>query len=146
MGELLEQSIWAWFVIGGLLLLAEVFLPGVFLLWLGLAALATGGVALLVALAWQTQVMVFAGLALVAVLIARQITPKPDQASDRPFLNRRAEGYVGRVFTLEHAIHEGTGRVRIDDTIWRVEGPDLPVGAQVKVVGADGPVLRVEPA
>ncbi|MEP9366437.1 NfeD family protein [Xanthobacter sp. VNH20] len=146
MGELLEQSLWSWFVIGGLLLLAEVFLPGVFLLWLGLAALATGGVALLMVLSWQAQVIVFAGLALMAVLIARQITPKPDKASDRPFLNRRAEGYVGRVFRLEHAIQQGIGRVRIDDTIWRVEGPDLPVGAQVKVVAADGPVLRVEPA
>ncbi|MFG1464039.1 NfeD family protein [Xanthobacter sp. DSM 24535] len=146
MGDLLEQSLWAWFVIGGLLLLAEVFLPGVFLLWLGLAAIATGGVALVMALSWQAQVVIFAILALVAVLAARQIAPKPDKASDRPFLNRRADGYVGRVFTLEHAIHEGIGRVRIDDTIWRVEGPDLPVGARVKVVAADGPVLRVEPA
>ena len=41
---------------------------------------------------------------------------------------------------------EGSGRVRIDDTVWQVRGPDAPAGARVKVTGADGPVLKVETA
>lgn len=137
---------WAWFVLGGVLLVAEIAVPGAFLLWLGLAALATGALAYLVDLAWQAQVLAFAALAVAAVLVGRKVTPGPGRASDRPFLNRRAQGFVGRVFTLEEPIVGGGGRVRIDDTVWRVTGPDTASGAEVRVVGADGPVLKVEPA
>ncbi len=64
--------------------------------------------------------------------------------TDQPALNRRGEQYVGRVITLDNAIVNRTGKVRLDDTSWKVEGDDLPAGARVKVVGVDGVVLRVE--
>lgn len=137
---------WAWFVLGGVLLVAEIFAPGAFLVWLGLAALATGVLALIATLSWQVQVLAFAALAVVAVLIGRKVAPLPGNASDRPFLNRRTESYVGRVFTLDLPITGGVGRVRIDDTVWRIEGPDLAAGTDVRVVAADGPVLKVEAA
>ncbi len=143
--DLADFSPWGWFVLGAGLLVAEVLLPGAFLLWLGLAALATGAVAWLVVVGWQVQVLAFAALAVVAILVGRRITPAPGAASDRPFLNRRAEGQVGRVFTLDDPIVEGTGRVRIDDSVWRVAGPDLPVGAKVIVLKVDGTVLVVGP-
>jgi hypothetical protein len=66
--------------------------------------------------------------------------------SDQPFLNRRAEAFVGRVFTLEKPIVDGTGTVGIDDTVWRVSGPDTPAGSRVKVIRVDGAALYVEPA
>ncbi|MFG1187252.1 MULTISPECIES: NfeD family protein [Xanthobacter] len=136
---------WAWFVLGGVLLVAEIAAPGAFLLWLGLAALVTGAVAYTVALAWQVEVLVFAALAVVAVLVGRRVSPAPGKASDRPFLNRRPEGFVGRVFTLDAPILGGVGRVRIDDTVWRVEGPDIAAGHDVRVTGTDGATLKVEP-
>ena len=64
----------------------------------------------------------------------------------QPFLNRRADALVGRVFTLEKPIVDGVGTVRIDDTVWRVSGPDCPAGSRVKVVRADGASLAVEAA
>lgn len=134
---------WGWFVIGGLLLVAEIFAPGTFLIWFGVAAIATGLIALGLDLGWQSEVVAFAALALVAVLTGRRLAPKPGEHSDRPFLNRRAESYVGRVFTLDEPIVGGVGRVRIDDTVWRVEGPDLEAGRDVRVAAADGPTLRV---
>lgn len=143
MSDLFTSGPWGWFVLGGLLLVAEIVLPGAFLLWLGLAALATGALAFLVMVGWQAQVLAFAALAVAAILIGRRITPAPGAASDRPFLNRRAEGHVGRVFTLDEPIVEGSGRVRIDDSVWRIEGPDLPVGAKVIVLKVDGTVLVV---
>lgn len=139
-------DVWAWFVLGGLLLVAEIAAPGAFLLWLGLAALATGALSLAVELSWQAQVLAFAALAVAAVLVGRRVSPGPGKASDRPFLNRRAQGFVGRVFTLEEPIVGGVGRVRIDDTVWRVTGPDTASGTEVKVVAADGAVLTVAPA
>jgi len=48
------------------------------------------------------------------------------------------------IFTLDKPIVDGTGAVRIDDTIWRVSGPDCPAGSRVRVAGADGANLRVE--
>jgi membrane protein implicated in regulation of membrane protease activity len=62
------------------------------------------------------------------------------------FLNRRAEALVGRVFTLEKPIIDGSGTVRIDDTIWRVAGPDTPAGTRVRVVEAKGANLTVAAA
>jgi hypothetical protein len=59
-------------------------------------------------------------------------------------LNRRAESYVGRMFTLDGAIVDGRGRFRVDDTVWLVEGPDLPAGTRVRVTGTDKTLLRVE--
>ena len=64
----------------------------------------------------------------------------------QPFLNRRDGGYVGRVFTLDKPIVDGVGTVRIDDTVWRVTGPDMPAGKRVRVEHADGAMLHVVPA
>ncbi|MEP9350216.1 NfeD family protein [Xanthobacter sp. KR7-225] len=144
MGFLTDLGPWTWFVLGGLLLLAEIAAPGAFLLWLGMAALVTGVLAYVIDLNWQTEVLVFAALAVIAVLVGRRISPAPGKASDRPFLNRRAEGFIGRQFVLDEPILAGVGRVRIDDTIWRIEGPDTSAGETVTVVAIDGATLRVE--
>jgi membrane protein implicated in regulation of membrane protease activity len=146
MGLLTDLGPWAWFVLGGLLLLAEIAAPGAFLLWLGIAALVTGVLAYVIDLTWQMEVLIFAALAVIAVLVGRRVAPAPGKASDRPFLNRRAEGFIGRVFVLDEPILAGVGRVRIDDSVWRIEGPDTAAGQAVKVVAVDGATLRVERA
>jgi len=58
-------------------------------------------------------------------------------------LNRRAEAYIGRTFTLERPIVDGRGRLRVDDTMWLVEGPDLPAGTRVQVTSVNNTLLRV---
>jgi membrane protein implicated in regulation of membrane protease activity len=52
---------------------------------------------------------------------------------------------IGREFTLEKPIVGGNGTVRIDDTIWRLSGPDCAGGSRVKVVRTDAALLVVEP-
>ena len=146
MGLLTDLGPWAWFVLGGVLLLAEIAAPGAFLLWLGIAALVTGVLAYVIDLTWQMEVLIFAALAVIAVLVGRRVAPAPGKASDRPFLNRRAEGFIGRVFVLDEPILAGVGRVRIDDSVWRIEGPDTSAGQAVTVVAVDGATLRVERA
>ncbi|MDF2996807.1 MAG: hypothetical protein K0R27_2444 [Xanthobacteraceae bacterium] len=137
---------WNWFILAGLLMIGELAAPGAYLIWLGFAAAATGLVALAVAVGWQAQVVLFVVFALLAVLVGYRIRPKADKASDRPFLNRRAEALVGRVFTLDEPISGGSGRVRVDDTVWRVEGADAPAGSRVVVERVDGATLHVRPA
>jgi membrane protein implicated in regulation of membrane protease activity len=65
-------------------------------------------------------------------------------ATDQPDLNRRPEQLVGRVLVVEEAIDSGRGKVRAGDTLWPVQGPDAPPGAEVRVTAAHGTVLQVE--
>ena len=137
---------WNWFIAAAVFLLLELLSPGVFMLWLGLAAIMVGVISLGAALSWQAQLIVFALLSFASIPAYRYFARKVERPVDRPFLNRRAEGYVGRVFTLEKPIVNGIGTVRIEDTVWRVSGPDLPAGSRVKVARADGAELGVEAA
>lgn len=143
MNFLTQLGVWNWFILGGLLLAVEVLVPGAFMLWLGLAAIATGVISFILPLTWQIQIVVFAVLSVISVLIGRKIQPGAHVDSDKPFLNRRHDAFVGRVFTLEEPIVQGSGRVRVDDTTWRVTGPDCPAGTKVKVERADGAMLIV---
>jgi inner membrane protein len=132
-------SPWSWFILAGLLLIGELLSPGVFLIWLAGAAALTGFVDIALGLSWQNEVIIFAVLSAVLVFaswnwVKTQRTPK----SDQPHLNLRHGAYVGRVFVLEKAITNGAGKIKIEDALWDVDGPDLPVGAKVKVTGVNG--------
>jgi membrane protein implicated in regulation of membrane protease activity len=142
---------WNWIVLGVVLLVLEILVPGVFMLWIGIAAILTGALSLqLLSLdgwGWQVQVLVFLALSLVSAYIGARIMGKPDGSdTDQPLLNRRAEQLVGRTATLEEAIVNGHGRVRLGDTLWRVSGPDLPAGARVRVKAVSSGTLEIEPA
>jgi membrane protein implicated in regulation of membrane protease activity len=137
---------WLWFVVAAVFLLIELTVPGVFMLWLGLAAIMIGVISLTTELSWQTQLIVFAVLSIACIPAWRYFARKVEGPVDRPFLNRRADSYVGRVFTLEKPIVDGVGTIRIEDTVWRVSGPSLPAGSRVKVSRADGAELAVEAA
>jgi membrane protein implicated in regulation of membrane protease activity len=145
-----ELGPWSWWLLGLLLLAAELLMPGVFLVWIGIGALATGMLSLLfwesAAWGWQVQLLVFAALAVVATLLGRRFLSKPDLVTDEPLLNQRGASLVGRTATLAEPIAEGRGRVRLDDTYWPVMGPDLPVGTKVKIISSNGRDLTVEPA
>jgi membrane protein implicated in regulation of membrane protease activity len=96
---------------------------------------------------WQLQILMFAAFAAAAVPLWRRVARGHHGASkSNPFLNKRADALVGRVFTLEKPIIDGAGTVRIDDTIWRVAGPDAPAGSRVRIVQADGASLTVAAA
>ncbi|SDM20791.1 hypothetical protein SAMN05216360_101194 [Methylobacterium phyllostachyos] len=133
-------------MIAGLVLAgAEILVPGVFLIWLGLAAIGTGLAASAFPLPWQGQTLLFAGLAVILVTGATRLHRRGAGRSGEN-LNRPDRGLIGRVGVLDEPIVQGTGRIRFDDTLWRVEGPDLPVGARVRVAGMNGTVLTVEVA
>jgi inner membrane protein len=138
---------WSWIILGLVLMGLELAAPGAFLLWLGLAAVLTGLIDWAFGLSWQMTALVFAGLSVVAVLIGRAVTrDRDEQGGGRPALNRRGQSLVGHVFTLDSPIVGGSGRVRVDDSSWRIVGPDAPAGATVRVVRVDGATLVVEAA
>ncbi len=135
---------WNWLVFGLLLMGLELMLPGVFLFWIGLAALLVGLLSFVIAPSWQLQLLMFAVFAAAAVPVWRRVARSNSGVSNsNPFLNKRSEAMIGRVFTLEKPIIDGAGTVRIDDTVWRVAGPDTPAGSRVRIVRADGASLTV---
>ena len=134
---------WNWLIFGIILMALELAAPGVFLFWLGLAGLLVGLLSFAINIGWEIQLIAFAVFSLAAVPAWRRLARAKSSAPEQNFLNRRSDALVGRVFTLEKPIQDGFGTVRVDDTIWRVAGPDAPAGSRVKVVRADGASLTV---
>jgi membrane protein implicated in regulation of membrane protease activity len=137
---------WSWIIAGAILLALELAVPGAFMMWLGLAAVIVGVISFGLDWSWRAQGIAFALFALASVPLWRRFARKVEPDAASPFLNRRTHEMVGRIFTLDTPIVDGIGTVRIGDTVWRVSGPDGPAGSRVKVVGADGANLQVEPA
>lgn len=137
---------WNWIVLGAILMALEMAAPGAFMIWLGFAAVAVGALGLVVPLALAWQILIFAVLGLAFAWIGRMVNARVSAGDDAPYLNRRADALVGRVFLLEEPIVAGFGRVRVGDTIWRVGGPDIASGVRVRVRAVDGSTLLVEPA
>ena len=135
---------WTWLILAGVFFVVELVAPGAFMLWLGLSALLVGIILFFVAWPWQYQFVAFAIFALGSIPLWRHFARRVEKAGDQPFLNRRTDAFVGREFTLDKPIVSGSGTVKIDDTIWRLSGPDCPGGSRVKVVRADAATLVVE--
>ena len=143
-----ELGSWLWWIIGLALLILEIILPGVFMLWFGIAAIIVGTISLAVGESalwpWQAQLIAFAVLSLVSAIIGRKYFYSTHPDTDQPHLNERGAQMIGKISTLTDPLENGRGRVKLGDTIWRVVGPDLPAGSQIKVVSIEAGTLRVE--
>jgi len=138
---------WHWWVLAALFVVLEMLVPGTFMLWLGVAAGVTGLLLLLwpeAPLAWQF--IAFAVSAVASVFVWQRLQKQQDIVSEAPALNQRTALYINRVYTLVKPIENGIGMAKVDDSVWSVSGPDLPVGSRVRVIGVEGTVLKVETA
>lgn len=142
----LGMEFWHWLVLGLLLVIAEIFIFGAVLIWLGVAALIVGTLVFFIpALIWLPSLLVWSVLS-VALIGAFQLYRKNNPAKiTAPTINRRGEQYVGRHFTLTKDIVNGSGELHVDDTRWKIiSDHDLPSGTKVKVLSVEGTSLRVE--
>lgn len=137
---------WNWMILAAVLFVLELTAPGIFLMWFGVAAAATALIVFRYDVAWQWQLIWFCGLSLASVLLAAKYLRKHPLESERPLLNERAAQLIGQSFDLVDPIINGRGSIKAGDTIWRVEGPALPKGARITVVGANGTLLKVQGA
>jgi inner membrane protein len=137
---------WGWILAGLALMALEMLSPGIFLIWLGLAALMTGILDAGLGLSWQASSMLFAVLAVGLVLAARRLTGRrsdvPDAAGD---LNIRGQRLVGQRFTLDRPLLNGEGQLKVGDSVWRIVGPDMVAGAVIRITAIEGATLRIEP-
>lgn len=135
---------WIWLIAAVLLAGAELFLPGVFLIFLAIAAILSGVTAVL-GLPFLAQLALFPLFALGSVYVGKRWYNRNPVRSSDPMLNDRLSRYVGETVTVVTAIEGGSGRVKVGDGIWTAKGPDAPAGTRVRVIGAEGTCLRVEP-
>ena len=136
---------WLWLLAAIALGIAELIAPGVFLIWLAAAAAATGLLTLAFGIDLPFQFAVFALLAIAAVYSGRRWYLANPMPSADPMLNDRAARLVGRTVVVVAAIENGEGRVKVGDSVWSCRGADSPEGSRVRITGADGSCLKVEP-
>lgn len=147
LGFVQDLGPWTWVIAGVVLIILEGVAPGVFLVWFGIAALLTGLLDGALGLSWQAATLSFGALAVISVLVGRKLTgagPQPDRSEKH--LNEGAQALIGKAFTLDRAIVAGEGWIRINDTVWRVLGPDTPENTRVRVTGVEGTRLIVQVA
>jgi membrane protein implicated in regulation of membrane protease activity len=142
----LTPAYWHWWTAGAVMLIAEVFAPGVIFLWLAIGAFVAGTLLLVFPdMPWSLELLAFAIASALSLFLGRPILKRYTKEPEDGTLNERGRSLEGTVATLVEPIVNGTGRVRLGDTSWSVAGPDLPAGARVVVVGVDGARLRVAP-
>ena len=144
--ENIQIEFWYWWVFAVILMIFELFAPGAFFLWMGVAAVLIGAiVGLMPNLAWEYQIFCFSVFTLISIVGWRAYLRKNPPESDLPLLNQRSAQIIGRVFTLQKPIMDGQGKIKVDDTTWKIQGEDCPEQTRIKVVDADGVILKVEP-
>lgn len=139
------EAHWIWLTLGVLLAGLEMLVPGVYLIWLGIAAIITGVLTGLLHLSLPAQVLDFVFLALIIAFSARRWLRDSPIVSADPLLNRRGARMVGETAVVVQAIEHGSGRVHIGDSEWIARGPDTAAGERVRITGTQGATLLVEP-
>lgn len=140
-----ELTHWFWIVLGIFMMSAELFVPGAFLLWIGLGALFVGGIMFMVpAIPVEIQLLIFAILSLAFGVFGRKYSWYKNFTNDHPNLNLRGEQYIGREVIVTKKIANGKGRVKVGDTEWIAIGDDANEGDSVVVTGVTGTNLIVK--
>ncbi len=137
---------WHWLILAAVLLLTEVLSGTAVFLWLSAACVGVAGVVFYSPeMIWPYQ-MAFAAVFIILSIVLWKLWGKvfsSGKREDNPNLNRRSEQYIGRTFNLLEPIINGVGKIKVDDSTWRVMGDDAPIATQVKVVAAEGLMLKV---
>ena len=136
---------YVWLGLAALLALAELFVPGVFLIWVAAAAALTGILSLFIDLTFAGQLTVFGLSTIIAVLGGRRWYLTHVVESENPLLNDRSAQLVGKNVTVVEAISASSGRAKVGDGEWPAKGPKMEKGTIAKVAEVEGGVLRLEP-
>jgi membrane protein implicated in regulation of membrane protease activity len=136
---------WAWMILAGVLGLAEMHVPGAYLVWIALGAALTGAADAAFGLSLEGQLGVFAAASALSCaagyFVYRRLHRR--QRGDLP-LNERHRSMLGERGTVCEAFVAGRGKVRLGDSVWLAAGPDLAEGAPIVVSGVRGTRLVVE--
>lgn len=136
---------WHWWIAAAVLGIVEALAPGASFIWFAAGAAVVGLLALLLPLPWWLQLVLFGACSVAALAAWRRLKQANPEGSDQPALNLRSTQYVGQLVVLSEPIVQGYGRARLGDGYWKVRGPELPAGTEVRITAAEGALLVVEP-
>lgn len=126
-------------------MIIELLAPGFYFIGMAGAGFITGCLLWLVpSISPDIQLGIFSVLSVLSIVAWRSYAKNHPIASDQPLLNKRGEQYVGRVFNLHEPIVNGQGKIKVDDSIWKVHGEDCDINTKVKVTAIRGVVFDVE--
>lgn len=149
--EFIEQTTYLnWFTFGLVLVLLELFVPGTYLIWFGLAAFVMGivvsyaalsGIGMLVCFAFISAVFAGIGWFVYTKLINKSKVPEKYK-----YLNDMAGAYIGKIYNLSEDVVDGRSKAKVGDTFWLVEVKEnLKKGDSVKITGVEnGVILKAE--
>lgn len=134
-----------WVILGIVLLISEMIAPGAYLMFLGGAAVLTGLIGFALPLPFALELLIFAVASIASVYVAKRWFDVYPILSSAPLLNARIAQMIGQTVEVVEPIEGGAGRVKVGDSVWSASGPDAVIGARMKIVGAEGNRLAVEP-
>ncbi|MCK5667696.1 MAG: NfeD family protein [Gammaproteobacteria bacterium] len=138
---------WHWLILAVALIILEILMPGAYFLWMGISAAVVGAAMFIFpTMTFLAQVLIFAILSVITVVMYKSYRKKNPLVTDEPALNRRGEQYVGQSFTLTEPIVNGEGKIKVDDSTWKITGADIDAGETVRVIAIEGTTLIVEGA
>ncbi len=140
-----EVVFWYWWIIAIFLLGTEMLAAGFFFLWMAVSAFITGFLLLLIPmLSIEIQLFIFSVLSMFSVIAWKRYMVNHPVKTDHPNLNQHSARYLGQTYILTEAIKNGRGKIKINDSLWKVEGQDCSAGSSVKIVAIDGNFFEVE--
>ncbi|MEE8233610.1 MAG: NfeD family protein [Gammaproteobacteria bacterium] len=145
MGWINDIIYWHWLILAVVMIILEMLIPGAYFLWMGVSAIFVGALMYVFPeMVFLVQILIFAVLSVISVVMYKSYRKKNPIVTDEPALNRRGEQYIGRTFTLTEPIVNGEGKIKVDDTTWKITGADIDAGETVRVVVVEGATLIVE--
>jgi membrane protein implicated in regulation of membrane protease activity len=135
-----------WLVLGLILLIAEMASGTTYLLWPAVAAFLTALVSLTGATNWIADIAIFAALVIVLTVFGRPLVQSWRTQGGDATLNERSASMIGAQGVIT-VFANGTGSIKINDTIWLVTSDEaLTAGQTVVIDSVDGSMLRVKSA
>ncbi|MBI1205301.1 MAG: NfeD family protein [Rhodopseudomonas sp.] len=135
---------WIWAIAALVAAIAEIVVPGFYLIWLAAGAAIAALASFAFGLTLTGQLFLFAIASILSCIAGYFAYRRLDRLpADAAMLNQRGLEMVGTTGTVYEAIRNGRGKVNLGDSVWLAEGPDLDAGAAVVVTGLRGTVAVV---
>ena len=140
---------WSWAILAVLVAIAELHAPGSYLIWIALGAAITAAISAVAPLSLSGQVVIFILASAISCaggyFVYRRLYPSINEDRDGS-LNRRNRQMIGAKGVVCETFANGHGKVRLGDSVWLAEGPNLPEGAAIVVKSVRGARVIVDGA
>lgn len=135
-----------WAIIALLCGLAEMQVPGAYLIWIAISAAFMAALTAILRLPMEAQIVIFAIASLASCYGGFHVYRRGSRWSKAEgTLNQRNLAMLGARGVVSVALSHGRGKVRLGDSDWLAEGPDLDAGTAVVVTSVRGTVVIVTP-